>query len=130
MALTQEDLVAAVTKLNELTQLQVIRWRPCEPPEKISAADQFSPMFEPQFIPKHSYEVIHDQRRLRITQYEARSLNPLNPTPIRKYSLEVRDSDGSVAFEFPDLVPVVDLFRSVQTQRLDIEGFIKRLVAG
>ena len=44
--------------------------------------------------------------------------------------MDVRSQDGEVIFEFPDVAGIADLFRSVQTQRVDIEGFIRKLVTG
>ncbi len=129
MALTKEDFVGAVARLNDLTRLQVIKWTPCNAPQKPPtglAAGEL--LMRGEFEPTYSFEATHDQRILRITQYKA--LAALLSGGVYKYSLDVRDQDGNVVFEFPDVEGIGDLFRSVQTQKLDIEGFIKKLVSG
>jgi hypothetical protein len=125
MALTQDDFVGAVARLNDLTRRQVIRWSPCAPTTAPHAGLSTAVKM---FTPRLSFEATYDDRILRITQYESLS-NPLLPGPY-KYTLDMRDQDGNVTFVFPDVEGISDLFRSVQTQKLDIEGFIKKLVTG
>ncbi len=125
MALTEDDFVGAGARLNALTRRQVIKWSPCAPTPRSHAG--LSTAVE-MVTPKLSFEATYDERMLRITQYES-FLNPLSPGPY-KYTLDVRDQDGNVTFVFPDVEGISDLFRSVQTQKLDIEGFIKKLVTG
>lgn len=127
MALTQDDFVGAVARLNDLTRRQEIKWLPCAPTPRSHAGLSTAITVE-IFTPKLSFEATYDERILRITRYES-ILNPLSPGPY-KYTLDVRDQDGNVTFEFPDLEGISDLFRSVQTQKLDIEGFIRKLVTG
>jgi hypothetical protein len=128
MALTQGDFVGAVARLNDLTRRQLIKWSPCSAPTPRSHAGLSTVIAVEMFTPKLSFEATYDERILRITQYES-LLNPMSPGPY-KYTLDVRDQDGNVTFEFPDVEGISDLFRSVQTQKLDIEGFIKKLVTG
>jgi hypothetical protein len=133
MALTQEDFVSAVTRLNDLTRRQVINWSPTSPPVQRSDAGPLAAaaeMLRGAKKPKIAYEAVYDKRILRITQYESTTnfLNSLIHGPYT-YILDVRDEHGNVTFEFPNVEGISDLFGSVQTQRLDIEGFIKKLVA-
>ena len=128
MALTKEDFVGAVARLNDLTRLQVIKWTPCNTPQKPATGLAFNELLRGQFQAEYSFETTYDQRILRITQYKA--LAALVSGAVYKYSLDVRDQDGNVVFEFPEVEGIADLFRSVQTQKLDIEGFIKKLVSG
>jgi hypothetical protein len=124
MALTQDDLVGAVAKLNELTRQQVIRWHACNP-GRTSLGDS---LFSAPYEAKGSFEANHDGRLLRITQYAGSGgLLSMGETFYR-YVLDVRDSDGNAIFEFPEVAGISDLFRSIQTQALDIEGFIRKLV--
>jgi hypothetical protein len=123
MALTQGDFVGAVARLNDLTRRHIIKWSPCAPTPKSHAG--LGTTVE-MFKPKLSFEAIYDERSLMITQYES-LLNPIPPASY-KYTLDIRDQDGNVTFEFPDVEGISDLFRSVQTQKLDIEAFIKKLV--
>jgi hypothetical protein len=125
MALTQEDFVGAVARLNDLTRRQVIKWTPCSPPQRNTTSLGELIMREEA---EYSFETTYDQRILRITQHKLLGM-ALSTGRIYKYSLDVRDHDGNVVFEFPDVEGIADLFRSVQTQKLDIEGFIKRLVS-
>jgi len=121
MAVTQNDLVGAVTKLNELTRTQRLKWEPCNPPSQKKAFG----MEMLDHLGTKSFQAVHEGRILRITEYVSefaafdKSL---------KYTLDIRDQDGSSVFEFPDVAGISDLFRSVQTQKLDIEGFIRKLV--
>jgi hypothetical protein len=134
MTLTQDDFVGAVARLNDLTRRREIKWSPCSAPMPRSQAgpsgaiptEMLSSFLQSK--PKFSFEATYDERILRITQYES-MLNALM-APTYKYILDVRDEDGNVTFVFPDVEGISDLFRSVQTQKLDIEGFIKKLVAG
>ncbi len=77
---------------------------------------------------KIAFEAVYDNRILRITKYES-TMMPLAPDRYT-YILDMRDELGNVSFEFPGVEGISDLFRSVQTQGLDIEGFIKKLAAG
>jgi hypothetical protein len=127
MALTQNDFVEAVTKLNDLTRQQIIRWHPCNPP--YTARDQgLLGMISSQNEKISSFEAIHDGRIIRITEYA----NPgtLLTGLTRRYLLDIRTENGGMGFEFPNVEGLSDLFQSVQAQRLDIEGFIRNLVAG
>jgi hypothetical protein len=131
MALTQDDFVGAVARLNDLTRRQVIKWRACGTPQRNqdpNLSTAIAAAFGGQFIPRLSFEATYEGRILRITEYENEMI-VLSRRPY-KYILDVRDEDGNVTFEFPDVEGISDLFRSVQTQKLDIEGFIKKLVAG
>jgi hypothetical protein len=116
MALTQHDLVSAITKLNELTRQRVIKWQQHLP----SAINRMS---RTGLEPKASYETVYDGRVLRLTEYAS----PGALTLTNRYVLEVRDHDGNVLFEFPDLLAIPDLFRSIVTQEADLEEFIKKL---
>jgi hypothetical protein len=129
MALTQDDFVGAIARLNDLTRRQVIKWSPSSPPAREPDAGPFASAVEMLrgSRPKIAYEALYDERILRSTQYES-TINPLGPG--YAYTLDVRDEHGNVTFEFPNVEGIGDLFRSVQTQKLDIEGFIKKLVAG
>jgi hypothetical protein len=129
MALTKEDFVGAVARLNDLTRLQVIKWTPCSTPQKPAAGLTVNELLGGPFQAEYSFETTYDQRILRITQYKS-SLATLLSGRVYKYSLDFRDQDGNVVFEFPEVEGIADLFRSVQTQKLDIEGFIKKLVSG
>src|SRR4051794_490549 len=106
MALTQNDFVNAVTKLNELTRQQVIKWRQCAPPTKLPR--RVSNVFQ-TFEPQRSYETEHDGRRLRITQYHDEGMLG---SGVDRYVLEVMDLDGDVTFEFPEVAGIEDLFSS------------------
>jgi hypothetical protein len=115
--------VNAVTKLNELTRQQEIKWRQCAPPAEPSRrVSSFFQTLEPQ----RSYETEHDGRRLRITQYHGESAFG---SGIDRYVLEVMDPDGDVTFEFPEVAGTEDLFSSIRRQKIDIESFIKRLAS-
>jgi hypothetical protein len=128
MALSQDDFVSAVARLNDLTRRQVIKWLPCSPPMQRPPAtirSAVEAVTASQWQPKVSFETIYDNRILRITQYE--SVMSLSSSGPFRYTLDVRDEDGNTVFEFPAVEGISDLFRSVQTQGLDIEGFIKKL---
>jgi hypothetical protein len=127
MALTQGDFVGAVARLNDLTRRQLIKWSPCVPTPRSHAGVSAAIAVE-MFKQKFSFEATYDERILRITQFES-LINPLLPGSY-KYTLDVRDQDGSLTFQFPDVEGISDLFRSIQTQKLDIEGFIKKLATG
>jgi hypothetical protein len=129
MTLTQDDFVGAVARLNDLTRRQVIKWSLSSPPAREPDAGPLASAAEMLRAsrPKIAYEARYDERILRVTQYES-TINPLGPG--YTYTLDVRDELGNVTFEFPNVEGIRDLFRSVQTQKLDIEGFIKKLVAG
>jgi len=134
MALTQDDFVGAVAKINDLTRRQMIKWKPCTPPNRTSAGQglfAFSAVSTAASLDATaSFEALHDGRVLRITEYEgAGGLLSLGDR-VHKYALDVRDQHGNAVFEFPDVAGISDLFKSIQTQELDIEGFIKKLVSG
>ena len=126
MALTQDDFVGAVTKLNELTRQQVIKWLPCNFPSKAPVTKN---AFVGPYEAKYSYETAYEDRILRITEYVAPGVALIGNVS-HKYVLDLRDQDGNVVFEFPDVAGIADLFWSVQTGKVDIEGFIRKLVAG
>jgi hypothetical protein len=125
MALTQDDFVSAVAKLNELTRQQVIKWRPYYPP--IAPSTSMAIILLPgekQF----SYEATHEGRLLRITQHTAPDRLFIRSYTYR-YVLDMRDLEGNVLFEFPNVAGISDLFRTIERQALDLEGFIRELVA-
>lgn len=132
MTLTQDDFVSAVVRLNDLTRRQVIKWTPCSPPAQStsgpgSAPDLSKILTASIWRSKVSFETTYDGRVLRITQYESPTSGLSGSY---KYSLDLKDPDGNISFEFPTVAGISDLFRSVQTQLLDIEGFVKRLATG
>jgi hypothetical protein len=131
MALTQDDFVGAVARLNDLTRRQMIKWSPSSPPPPKPDAGLLASAVEMlrAKIPKIAYEALYDKRILRLTQYELATINALAPRAYT-YILDVRDEDGNMMFEFPNVEGISDLFESVQARQLDIEGFIKKLVAG
>jgi hypothetical protein len=47
MALTKEDFVGAVARLNDLTRLQVIKWTPCNTPQKPATGLAFNELLRP-----------------------------------------------------------------------------------
>jgi hypothetical protein len=108
MALTQDDFVTAVVKLNDLTRLQVIKWQPCDPIAKTWGIGQD--------LAKQSFEATHEDRRLRITQFGAIT-NLLTGSEVHRYVLDVRDQEGNIVFQFPEVAGLADLFRSIQTQK-------------
>jgi hypothetical protein len=122
MALTQDDFVSAVTKLNELTRLQLIKWQPCTP---IPNDDKLGIN-----VARNAFEATHEGRKLRITEFEHVVSTILSGRSSKRYVLDVRDQGGMSAFQFPEVAGLADLFRSIETQKLDIEGFIKKLAAG
>ncbi|HVC50824.1 MAG TPA: hypothetical protein VND87_02260 [Stellaceae bacterium] len=122
MAVTQDDLVGAVTKLNELTRTQRLKWEPCNPPIQKKAFG----LGRLDHLGTKSFQAVHEGRVLRITEYVSEFAAFGGKS--FKYTLDIRDQDGSSVFEFPDVAGISDLFRSVQTQKLDIEGFIRKLV--
>jgi hypothetical protein len=67
MALTKEDFVGAVARLNDLTRLQVIKWTPCNTPQKPATGLAFNELLRGQFQAEYSFETTYDQRILRIT---------------------------------------------------------------
>jgi hypothetical protein len=66
MALTQDDFVGAVARLNDLTRGQVIKLLPCSAPtSKPTAA--FRSTADMLRIPKLSFETTYEDRTFRIT---------------------------------------------------------------
>jgi len=129
MALTQEDFVGAVAKLNDLTRRQVIKWSPCDPPRRAVTGAIGLALSGLSDEVAQAFEAFHEGRIVRVSRYAGQGGGILGLKPDR-YILDVRDEDGNAMFEFPGVAGISDLFQSVRTQRLDIEGFIKKLVAG
>jgi hypothetical protein len=129
MALKQDDFVRAVAKLNELTRARVIKWTRSDSLPKPRGGGLGLGI--PNSInPKISFQTAHEGRVLRITQYEPPNLqNLLGLGGAYTYVLDVSDQGSDTAFEFPDVEGISDLFRSAQTQELDIEGFIRNLAS-
>lgn len=122
MALKQDDLVRAVVKLNERTRSHVIKWTRSNSPV---GGPQSGVPSSLELKSSVSFQTVHEGRILRISRYEFES--PAWKTGTYKYILEVVNQEGNTAFEFPEVAGISDLFRSVQTQELDIEEFIKSL---
>ncbi len=59
MALTQDDFVGAVARLNDLTRRQVIRWSPCAPTTAPHAGLSTAVKM---FTPRLSFEATYDDR--------------------------------------------------------------------
>jgi hypothetical protein len=124
MALKQDDFVRAVVKLNELTRSHVVKWTRSNSP---LGGPQSGVPASLELKSSISFQAVHEGRILRITQYEY--VSPAWKTGTYKYILEMMNQEGRTAFEFPDVAGISDLFRSVQTQELDIEEFIKSLTS-
>jgi hypothetical protein len=122
MALKQNDFVRAVAKLNELTRSQAIKWKR----SNSLPGSRGGLLGLTDLKPKVSFQAVHEGRIVRITQYETETALGFGS---HKYILDLRDREGNAAFEFPEVEGISDLFRSVQTQELDIEGFIKSLAS-
>lgn len=124
MTITKNDLVEAISKLNDMNRRKSLLWKTVdhlgERPIKASYACDF------------------EGRTLRITEYDradtrsewARKIydHPRSQAGAR-YVLEIVDSEGNSIYEFPDVQGITDLFASVRAQLADVEGLIKSLLA-
>lgn len=127
MTVSDEDVVTAISRINELTRDQMIKWHPSE---KIRLGDSIG----------YGYQAAYDGRMLRIVEYspprvrgffQGTSSHDRLPgaTARKEVALEIVDEDGQTLFEFPKVQGVIDLFDTVKLQLLDVEGFIKSLAA-
>lgn len=90
MALTRDDLVGAIAKLNELTRQKAIEWQQCPPPSKppISANALIG-----NLEARSSFEATHEDRLLRITEYTVTPTILSTGRSAYRYVLEVMDED-------------------------------------
>lgn len=125
MTVSQDEIVEAIAKLNDLTRRRSLLWTSIDvTPEASSSA-------------KSSYTADFEGRTLRITEYDraetrsewARVMydHPRSHRPSR-YTLDILDSQGNPVYQFPDIGGVADLFASARAQSVDVEGLIKSLL--
>jgi hypothetical protein len=123
MSVSKEDLVDAISKLNDLTRRKAIVWASTGEREG-SAPNQLS------------YSAPYEGRTLRITECDNRRArilytHPSSPHAPALYKLEIVDVEGNSLYEFPNVQGVSELFASVRAQQsdVDVEGLIRSLIA-
>ena len=117
MTVSTTDLVAAVTKLNDLTRRKLVTWTP-ETKNSSRNNDVIS-----------AYTAPFEGRTFRITEFRS-------PPQERRYDksskerckLEILDDQDGIIFEFPDVQGIADLCRSVQLRHTDVEDLIRSLI--
>jgi hypothetical protein len=115
MTVSSAELVAAVSKLNDLTRRRSINW---------SAVDDSG---EGSVIA--SYCAPYEGRIFRITEHEPTAAERrYDRNPKNRYKLEILDDRNNPIFVFPDISGINDLFASIQARTGNPEEVIRSLL--
>jgi hypothetical protein len=118
MTVNRDDIVAAISKLNDLTRRKELTWYSVDPETR--------GQMQGRGILKASYATQYDDRRLRLNEFSVtrpRWSNDDSPQDT-SCALEILDDYGDPIYEFPEVQGISDLLASVKGQLANVEGLI------